>query len=452
MALGNCRTAGARAAGYTRLDVMNAPASELPKVRRHTGWKVAGLIAAGAAVLVGAYAIYIHAVADRRWAEMEKSLRELREDHAARNVPRPVLRGEAVPGYAWDDYTPALQAMKGVSSVLGDFITRSPKADRAKVEALFVSHAAALDGLRKGAQRADGIYRMKWEDGFSADIPGLLQSQNLVNLAAARARVLAEEGKPREAADLLLDAAVFARDLGYNQLLISEMISCALYGIVLEDLRDLILSGKLSAEDLSRVERELDSLDRSFPRNSDSMLNEALAAGFQYTKAGVNLGELVQLQGGAGGSRELSNYLLWSVLLPGRLTCADAYFIQLDFMKRYAGAGERSWSAVQAENQRSQAEIGKLRNPLASILLPGLTSSHRAGRERRTHLRLLRVAARYRATGEILSLEDPFGTKLQTSETGGKLKVWGVGRDGVDDGGQGQWKIGNGDIVVEIEK
>ena len=33
---------------------------------------------------------------------------------------------------------------------------------------------------------------------------------------------------------------MFARDLGYNQLLISEMISIALYAIVLEELRDII--------------------------------------------------------------------------------------------------------------------------------------------------------------------------------------------------------------------
>ena len=54
----------------------------------------------------------------------------------------------------------------------------------------------------------------RWEDGASMKLPGLLNCQRLANLAVVRARFLAEEGKAREAADLLLDVCQFARDIG----------------------------------------------------------------------------------------------------------------------------------------------------------------------------------------------------------------------------------------------
>jgi hypothetical protein len=69
--------------------------------------------------------------------------------------------------------------------------------------------------------------------------------------------------------------------------------------------------------------------------------------------------------------------------------------------------------------------------PLLSVMV----SSAQAGRVRRAQLRVLRVAARYRATGEVLDLEDPLGTRLQTARAPGRLKVWSVGKDGKSDGG-----------------
>jgi len=428
--------------------------SEPPKRRRRTAWSVAAILVGALAVVAAAYALYIHSVADRRWAEMEKSLQELRRETEARNVARPVLRGTPVPGSAWDDYNPVLRAMKGMPhGPVVEFIGRTPKADRAKVEAILATHGPALDGLRKGARRADGIYRFKWEDGFTGDIPGLLQSQNLVNLAAGRSRFLVEEGKPQEAAELLLDAAQFAHDLGYNQVLISEMIAIALYAIVFDELRDLILSGKLSAAELLQVGRELEILDRSFPQHSHSLTNEALAAGFGFAKTNGDVGDLLPYaETSVSVSRKFSSYLLWGILFPKRLTCADAYFVELDFMRRYSALADRPWAELQAAGMQGQAELQKIRNPIARVTVPGLLGSHRAGRDLRAKLRLLRVATHYRATGEILPLDDPFGTKLRTAQSGGKLKVWSVGKDGVDDGGQGQWKPGNGDVVLETDR
>ena len=103
--------------------------------------------------------------------------------------------------------------------------------------------------------------------------------------------------------------------------------------------------------------------------------------------------------------------------------------------------------------QEMDREIQGLANPVARFMIPRLLLGHRAGRERRVQLTLLRVAAHYRATGEILDLDDPFGAKLITSKTGDHLKVWSVGRDGVDDGGLGDWRHTSGrDIVLDVDR
>jgi len=426
-------------------------ADAAPRVpKRISGWKLVGLIAAVLGVFALTYAGYIHSVAERRWQAMEKSIQEVHALSSARNGPRPVLRGTAVPGCAWDDYSPALTSTRGApTSVLGEYVARGSKADRAKVEAALASHGPALDALRKGAMRADGVFRMNWEQGFSADVPGLLQSQNLANLAVCKSRLLAEEGKVREAAELMLDTCQFAHDLGYNQILIPEMISIAITGLALEELRDMILRGKLSKEDLQDIGRELEILDGSFPRNGHSMMNEAMAMGYECMKLNGNF-DLSTVQ----VSRNIEwDYYLWRTFFPGRLICADAYFTELDYMKQFAAADEKSWAACQAVGSIADMEIRKLRNPIARLSMVSLTGSNRAGREKRTHLRLLRAAAHYRATGQLPVLEDPFGTKLLGSEQGGKVKVWSVGRDQFDDGGKGEWKPNVGpDIVLEFDK
>jgi hypothetical protein len=65
---------------------------------------------------------------------------------------------------------------------------------------------------------------------------------------------------------------------------------------------------------------------------------------------------------------------------------------------------------------------------------------------------MLRMAVHARATGKPLDLDDPFGAKLRTEEKDGKLRIWSIGPDGVDDGGAGEWKTDVKDIVLELKK
>lgn len=77
----------------------------------------------------------------------------------------------------------------------------------------------------------------------------------------------------------------------------------------------------------------------------------------------------------------------------------------------------------------------------------------RSRRDRLAQLRLIRTAVQYRITGRVLELDDPFGAKLQHSRAIGTLRIWSVGKNGTDDGSQGDWKGGHpDDIVLEIDR
>jgi hypothetical protein len=417
--------------------------------RKRRPWKIVGIIGAALAGILIVFYTCLFILGARRWGVMEKKTRELLVECRARNTARPVLRAQGVPGSAWEEYNLALESMislKGSETPIVEYVIRGPKADRAAVKKILEEHLGALDHLRKGAARLDGIYPMAWEDAYAAKLPGLVSCQRLANLAVIRARFLAEEGKPREAAELILDTAQFARDVGFNQCLISEMISIAIYGVAFEDLRDLILSGKLSHDDLVEVERELEILDRSFIKTGHSLMNEAMGAGFGFLKtASSNDGELLL-------GLDTPSMILW-FFVPKRLAYADAFESGLEILRRCADTDDRPWAETDKVGKEINAQAEQLRNPLSRIMIPGLASTSRAERERRAHLRLLRAAAHFRATGEIQELEDPLGTKLRTSKSGDHLKIWSVGRNGSDEGGSGTWKpTAEKDIVLEVDR
>ena len=72
-------------------------------------------------------------------------------------------------------------------------------------------------------------------------------------------------------------------------------------------------------------------------------------------------------------------------------------------------------------------------------------------------IRLLRVAAHFRATGEVLDLNDPCGARLNVERKEGSIKVWSVGTESRSHGGQGKFAFqvfgtGSQDIVLEVSR
>ena len=398
------------------------------KARRPV-WKILGAVAAVLLLGIGLFFAWVQAVAARRWAALEKRVPELIAEARGRDPRRPVLRGEAVPGNAWTDYGPVVAGAKALPKFdLGEFMARGPKADRAKVEAVVAANEALLDGVRAGARRAEGTYPLHFEKGFAADIPGLISCHNLTNLAVCKARFLRETGKEAEARDLLLDALQFAGDLGRNTLLIAEMISLAQLGTLFEELKELPPDPEFA--------RALAVLDGAFPAHADSMLNEhaCMAAGL----FGMGHAALADL-GETGGM-----LVAWRYGFSQRLMFVDAVEAHRDLLRRMAETSTLPWGELACARREIDASTEASKNPLVRIMVPGLTSSERAGRERRAQLRLLR-----RYHGEAGPLDDPFGAQLLSDGA----KVWSVGPDGVDDAGKGDWRPPKtGDIVLELPK
>ena len=61
-------------------------------------------------------------------------------------------------------------------------------------------------------------------------------------------------------------------------------------------------------------------------------------------------------------------------------------------------------------------------------------------------LRLWRVAVARRLGAELPDLRDPFGARIRHAPTAVGVRVWSVGRDGADDGGDPL-----SDLVLELE-
>jgi len=423
-------------------EVVNVPSE--PDRKKLRGWRLAGVIVGSIVFVLAVAYVWLSVLGSSRWDELEKVCKGRLAETRARDSSRPVLRGTATPGNGWTDYAVAIKELDQIHSserfIPGQYLERRPEADRSKVEALLFAHPAVVERVRQGVMRESGQYPHAWEDGYAARIPGLVSCQMAAALVLCDARFHTEAGKVREAAEIVLDVCQYARDMAHNGSLLLEMISIALYNQALDELRDLVLSGKLTPEDLREIDRELELLDRSFPSNALVLRNEALGLGWSMVKE--------QTSETGGAARSLSVFGG-----PGRLMMADAFIDYERAMKSLADLESKPWPEVQRGESEIAAEFGKSWNPIKKALLSGPVTGYRVIRERRAQLRLLRIAVRYRATGEVSVLDDPFGATLRTARTGDRLKIWSLGREGLDHGGAGAWKPAEGkDIVLEVDR
>lgn len=386
---------------------------------RRPAWKIL-LIGLGTVLaLAGAFVVWVQRVAARRWEALQKRIPELVAEARARDPRRPVLRGEAVPGNAWADYSPALAPLKAAFKLddLKAVIERRPAADLAKAKAIVAGHEQWLDLLRAGARRPEGTYAVSFEKGMAADLPPLSGSHALVALAVCKARFLRQEGREEQACDLLLDAAQFSADLGRNTVLIGRLVSLALQDQVFTELK----AGPPDPE----VARGLAVLDAAWPDLGESFLNEAAAA--TATLAGT----------------ETPGVGPWPYGFSSRIMLADAAESHLALTRRAAEASRWAWDDPRRKAGSPEDDPETHPNPVLSLISPP-GSAHRQDRERRAQLRLLR-----RYHGEAGPLEDPFGGQIRSDG----IKAWSIGADGVDDAGAGAWKPApKGDLVLDLQK
>jgi len=123
-------------------------------------------------------------------------------------------------------------------------------------------------------------------------------------------------------------------------------------------------------------------------------------------------------------------------------------------VKRLGEADERPWAESKDLLKCLSAELAAHPNPIIQTAPEEVLASDLLHRGHRAQLRLLRMAAHYRATGEVLDLDDPFGGKLVRSLANDTLRVWSVGPEGKDHGGSGSFHFDPEvkDVLIEVRR
>jgi hypothetical protein len=101
----------------------------------------------------------------RGWDEMRRWCEDVGNEVCARDSRRPVLRGVAEEGNAWDEYRAALNLV-GFNvdiSPVTSFLWHNQNADPAKARAVVERYAAAFEALRRGASRSRALRRTHWD-------------------------------------------------------------------------------------------------------------------------------------------------------------------------------------------------------------------------------------------------------------------------------------------------
>jgi hypothetical protein len=359
--------------------------------------------------------------------QIAKVVDRLQAEVKSRAMPRSVLTGKASPGNGWDAYSIALNdTPRWRNDQNGDLFLRFAKGDthldRAQVEQLMSLHAAALDHVRLGAHRSDGKYPYQWEQGPRMSLPSLLGSRRLAALAAAQAKTSLERGDSQDAVDLLLDTSVFGRDVAADAPMLMQMTGITVYSTVFDELRNVVLSGKLTKSQLGELGWKLETMDHDFPAWSSAIFIETLGLGV----AMLHLSE-------QGPVESLALTRQWGfrfTLSPGPamlevLEKREAYLHRVEKLDPMSFADAKKEIDVIAADAAASPDTLMLHMTKLDLLRSVMTY-----RKALTDLRLLRAATAFLATGEMPALADPFGDKLLYKQEGNKSKIWSIGSGG----------------------
>ena len=370
-------------------------------------------------VLVAGAWLWVKSAESSRWAQLERRVAELPREIDERRRPRRVLRGPAMPGDAWTDYLPAIALVQNVDrfSAIQYHAHSADGTAPPEARALVTPYLPAVDRMRQGTRRAESQrlgLRSKMPDGS-----WMQGTFALAYVSACRARCLASDGKPREAAELLLDLLMYAQDVADDGSESAENVGGTIMGIALQNLRSLLTQGRLSPEDCLQMDRDLAQLDAMFPRFGPVLLGR-----LHYFGTWILNGGKIEMLHGVG-------------FIPGDMTFTpgwrDAFslplmkvsgFDQTDaWTSRLLAADEGSLADEEARWKKAFEDHDEAKNPYFRLFTKsdGMPNFQLL-REQRARLRLVRLAVHYRATGEFLPLPG-FG---HTVEPKG-VQFWGSG-------------------------
>jgi hypothetical protein len=391
--------------------------------RRRSRRKVLGVVALTAVLALAALAVSLRVGIDRRWEAFERELGDMLaqvNDRAPRRTPHEDARH---PGNAWDDYLALRTIVPNWSgtelNILYHYAARSDQSDSAAALLLLSATTGFTDLLSRGARRKECRYPFPEEERRWPRLPEdhfQHVAARAALVARSRARALLDEGKTREAVDLLLDLAVFGRDLADRSFDTDTMDGFGALDHALRGLQTLVISGRLRAEELLVLDRRLKALDDDWPDHDVALRSDLLGVGLllvREDRAGGSMHEF---------SRRPRIRRHWRTFASTRLRALETFGEVRDRIRRVIDASRLPLEAGDPIIQAIDLEMRDSEDPLWGLCYNvGRLSSIRY---QRCRLRLFRLAVHGRATGELLKLEDPMGGLLKIAETGNALRVW----------------------------
>ena len=337
-----------------------------------------------------------------------------------------------MPGEAWEHYRRALEE----SRLLTFELPLESSVDRARLEGYLEKHGSAIEHLRQGVRRSvvrppgcpppeSASLAMHW-----------LVFGPLSRLMVHQSRMLRSAGDSRSAIELLLDLSLFACDLSRNAYGNAEAGASEIRKWALNELRTYVVDRSLATDCLAILDQELRILEESAPdraiilSNNTALLGGVLLANRDswIDQPGISLGDMPALD--------------WRHAFSKSLLALDL-FTHADLWNRRAGAAvPLAWSEARRVHREIQEE-GNASNDLLAFQALGAYAWSGLMRANLAKTRLLRVAVRYRRTGELLTLADPFGDRLQRAgPQNGRLQAWSVGEDAIGELDGGPWSPG----------
>jgi len=412
-------------------------------------WIVALLLLVFALPVV-ALGISIPIVVERRWERMQAACRNQAAEGRARDPRRTVLRGEPLPGNAWDDYAEAQAMLKAARFPYSeiDYVEHPESIDREAVQVWIEPRLPILDKALRGTRRSECRNPRDWEGPPRSDInPWYLTAP-----ALCRSRQLVEQSCVRSAVELLLDVIRMNGDLARGGTWMRAYSPLWEQRRCLTELKALMATGVLDSDLLRQIARELEILEGDLPAFGEGMLLQGMDIGFQVLRAESVEGYLKEIE---GRDRPIP---FWQRGDLGRLTLVNWYELHKTTGAKIAEGDAKPWPEASAATREASAELSASGNFF--LKLWGSSNGkvdylpiHRVFRDGLAQMRLLRAAVAYRADGALPDADDPYGGKLRWSKKGHVFRIWSRGVDGMDDGGSGDWNPKSGrDIVLEVRR
>jgi len=406
--------------------------------RRNRALRILGGLISALLLFIGASWIWLRLVEGRKWTEMERRVAELSAEALPANPDRRPLAGEPVPGDAWRDYEEALDPLsidtqqgywRDLVKKVDDYVRTRDETLKAEALTILKDFSSAMEALRRGARRASARGPLPSVDSTAVSLlSDMLRNQACVVAAAT----------PDEATDLLLDLLQFGVDLD------SAGISGG---------RDACTQ---AVNGLSKILTTIPPVRRAEVERALHRVEKSLSPARKYRCEMRYIGrELLQKPLKAtvfsvfvGTSREAAKSD-WKYGFSSRHVAADLFAWLDRWMSQVVAWEDLPYAEAKARADDQEKEIKACPNRMAATVGGwGLleTSWKWNSRDLAARIHILRTACG--AEG----LKDPYGDFIKSVRRGDELRIWSVGPDGKDDGGQGGWSPGSSDIVLEVRR